>query len=127
MLLGQNVNSYWDETTLSSKEWVRLRDANTHRSGVDGEGVEGIPYKYAVAPGFTQRQRVLSRGAQNALSAKAEGGEKVKTEGDSFIHSFYLDLFPPTHLLSHLHHSPSSLTHNAMTSQVELTRQLKRQ
>ena len=87
--MGQNVNSYWDETTLSSKEWVRLRDENTLGQGVDGEGEVGTPYKYAVAPGFTQRQRVVSRGAQSALNAKAEGGEKVKTEGESFIYKFF--------------------------------------
>ena len=49
------MNSYWDKEALSSQSW---RNGQFVRTGTDE------PYVYSVAEGFTQRERVLSKGAQ---------------------------------------------------------------
>ena len=55
VLLGQNVNSFWDKEALSSKQW---KDGQFVRTG------SNKPYVYSIADGFSQRTRVVSRGSR---------------------------------------------------------------
>lgn len=94
-MLGQNVNSYWDQEALSSTGWIESRErrrieveqqqharseggdrgrdeeeAMTLTGAVTG-AVAVEPYAYSIASGFSQRTRVQSRGAQkSSLEAK---------------------------------------------------------
>ena len=106
VLLGQNVNSYWDQEALSSVGWresrerLRIEEQQQHDSSSssssstggaeeggqgEGTGTEGggtgvqQPYAYSIAEGFTQRIRVQSRGAKKAAG---EGEGKVEGEGE---------------------------------------------
>ena len=63
VLLGQNVNSYWDKEALSSKQW---KDDQFVRTG------NIKPYVYSIADGFTQRKRVVSSGAQKKENESLE-------------------------------------------------------
>mmetsp|Transcript_28805 Transcript_28805/g.27590 ORF Transcript_28805/g.27590 Transcript_28805/m.27590 type:complete len:605 (+) Transcript_28805:125-1939(+) len=56
VLLGQNVNSFWDESSESSNEWQQQQE----KYSLDKE-----PYVYTVAPGFTQRKKIVSRGTES--------------------------------------------------------------
>ena len=85
-MLGQNVNSYWDQEALSSIGWIesrerlrkteeqRLQHAEGGDRGLEQTGAEAVavePYAYSIASGFSQRTRVQSRGAQkSSLEAK---------------------------------------------------------
>jgi hypothetical protein len=104
VLLGQNVNSYWDQEALSSVGWresrerLRKEEQQLHSSssssrggaeeggqgegtGTEGAGGGGVqqPYAYSIAEGFTQRVRVQSRGAKKLAG---EGESKVEVEGE---------------------------------------------
>jgi hypothetical protein len=110
VLLGQNVNSYWDQEALSSVGWresrERLRKEEQQQHGgsssssrsssssssggggqEEGTGTEGAgtgvqqPYAYSIAEGFTQRVRVQSRGTKKA-AGEGEGESKVEVEGE---------------------------------------------
>jgi hypothetical protein len=81
VLLGQNVNSFWDKNTLSSLAWKERRDTELgdiegeqEREG-EGEG-EGErkrkAYAYSIAPGFTQRTPVVSKGAKKEAEKEIE-------------------------------------------------------
>jgi tRNA A37 methylthiotransferase MiaB len=67
VLLGQNVNSFWDESTESSPEW-QLQQEKYSR---DNE-----PYVYTIAPGFTQRKKVVSRGTKSENIDNSHIGDK---------------------------------------------------
>lgn len=75
VLLGQNVNSFWDESTESSPEW-QLQQEKYSRNNE--------PYVYTIAPGFTQRKKVVSRGTKSEnIDNSHIGGEKNEnSEGD---------------------------------------------
>ena len=62
-MLGQNVNSYWDKEALSSKQW---KDDQFVRTG------NVKPYVYTIVDGFTQRERVVSRGAKKLKNESLE-------------------------------------------------------
>lgn len=65
VLLGQNVNSYFDQQASSSEEWQL------------GEYGYGKDEHYKVAEGFTQREKAVSRGEQKEKETAAvqpEGG-----------------------------------------------------
>ena len=62
-MLGQNVNSYWDKEALSSKQW---KDDQFVRTG------NAKPYVYTIADGFSQRERVVSRGAKKKETEQLE-------------------------------------------------------
>ena len=109
-MLGQNVNSYWDQEALSSIGWIKSRerrrteelqharseggDRDEEEEAVTLTGAVAVePYAYSIASGFSQRTRVQSRGAKkSSLEAKenksilengleGEGGEEVEVEG----------------------------------------------
>jgi tRNA A37 methylthiotransferase MiaB len=62
VLLGQNVNSYWDQSTESSLEWQQ-------------QYLEaGKPFVYSIASGFTQRTQIVSRGSGDQV--RGEDNEK---------------------------------------------------
>jgi hypothetical protein len=104
VLLGQNVNSYWDQEALSSVGWresrerLRKEEQQQHSSSSsggaeeagqgEGTGTEGggggvqQPYAYSIAEGFTQRVRVQSRGAMKS-AGEVEG--KVEVEGEGAV------------------------------------------
>ena len=93
-MLGQNVNSYWDQEALSSIGWIESRERLRrieeqqhqqqvqHAEGGDRRVEEAVtlagavevavePYAYSIASGFSQRTRVQSRGAKKSnLEAK---------------------------------------------------------
>ena len=72
VLLGQNVNSYWDKEALSSKQW---KDDQFVRTG------NAKPYVYTIADGFSQRERVVSRGAKKK---EIEDLENKRVDAASF-------------------------------------------
>ena len=60
VLLGQNVNSYYDQDTISSIQWQReLRSLRDEGEGSGDSTVIGTD-GYRVAAGFTQRSRAKS-------------------------------------------------------------------
>jgi hypothetical protein len=94
VLLGQNVNSFWDKNTLSSVAWKERRDTELSEGESEGEegGVEGEKkrkaYAYSIAPGFSQRTQVLSKGAKKEAEKEGEkegehtaGAEEGEGEG----------------------------------------------
>jgi hypothetical protein len=90
VLLGQNVNSFWDKNTLSSEAWKESRDTELSEGESEGEegGVEGEKkrkaYAYSIAPGFSQRTQVLSKGAKKEAEKEGEhtaGAEEGEGEG----------------------------------------------
>ena len=71
VLLGQTVNSYWDQTTPSSAAWRhRLAD------------LRGGDQDYNVAPGFTQRSKAKRLSGSGRSSGSGSGSDAAREAGE---------------------------------------------